>query len=152
MGKVTISRQSEATIIPNKEDVIYIDRPVEVIVEKLIEVDKIIHIPVEKEVEVIKYITTKDEQLSKRLEQLEYQLIQKDLDLKHLVSKLDEEKNLNDRVLIGVKHQLMIDRKRKLSLIKNLKKKHLQNKKLQKQMKLAIGASVVLTLLSFLIK
>ena len=60
MGKVTISRQSEATIIPNKEDIVYIDRPVEVIVEKLIEVDKIIHIPVEKEVEVIKYITTKD--------------------------------------------------------------------------------------------
>ncbi len=62
------------------------------------------------------------------------------------------ELEMQRRALVAIKHQRDIDRSRRLMLIQRMKKEQKAHKQSQKKMQLAVGASLLLSVISLLIK
>ncbi len=62
------------------------------------------------------------------------------------------ELEMQRRALVGLKVQRDVDRKRRLQLLKRLKKHRDQVKKSSLQMKLAVGASLLLSIITLILK
>lgn len=159
MGRVTISNSASSPSPKQHEnEVVYVDRPVEVEVEKWSErvveilvdreVEKLIASPRELvEVEKIVYVT--DPEMAKTIEELEHRDIQKDIDHKKEMSQLYEELDTESKSLVRLRNQQQIDRKRKRRLMNRIHKDSILNQNLLTHTKVAYAVGVVLMLLGY---
>ncbi len=165
MGRIRIGRSDIDLDTQSEESrVVYVDRPVEVLVEKLVEVEveKIVHdtvythsvieqAPEIQVVEVVKVEYVQDPELLKKLEEAEYTLIQKELDYKRSSDLIVDEINSSNTALLKSRSQHMTLRKQRSLLVDRLRK---EKQKRVSQMKLAMGVGGILSLviLALLIK
>lgn len=70
----------------------------------------------------------------------------------HKFSLVANELNLQSRALVGLKAQRDVDRKRRLTLIKKMKRQQDDAQKRELKLKLAVGASLLLSIVSLIVK
>jgi hypothetical protein len=125
-----------------KIQTIYVDR--EVVKEMPVEVEKII---IQKEAEAVDLSGIQD-RLIKHGDVISSLAEQLDSVMKATQGELEMQR----RALIAIKSQRDIDRSRRLMLLKRIKKEQQAHKKMEFKLKLAIGASVILSIASLVVK
>lgn len=168
MGRINIGHKDKSLAVmvePSASaEVIYVDRPV----DRLVEIDRIVEVIVDRPVEqmihverlveapaqiIEKIVHVDNPELLKRVEAAEYASIQKDLDYSKLKENLDfalEERETDVRSLVRSRSQHIISLKHKDSLMKKLRDERKKSKKLALQMKMVVAASVVLSLIALM--
>lgn len=119
-------------------------------VDRMIEVEKQIEVPMPMDTSSIKEWT------EHRLDALNVDIMLVHHDHKeHTNQRFDSIKtalDMQSRALVALKTQRDVDRSRRLMLIKRMKKEHDAHNQIALKLKLAIGASLVLSLLVLIIK
>lgn len=128
-----------------------VEVPVEVVVHKEIEVPgETIILQQEVDLDAVKNwcsdrINEQNVAHAMKLQELhEYNL--------HIFNLIKTELEMQRRALVALKTQRDIDRRRRLSFIQRVKKERDQARKENFKLKLAAGASIVLSLLTFIVK
>lgn len=138
---------------------VYVDREVEVVVEAPAPAPQIVY--VEKQVEVeAQPVQVERVIIEKQIEQVDLSGIHADiskheeaLKYAHLVnSRIAGELEMQRRAIVAIKAQRDIDRSRRLMLIRRLKKAKAAQKRHDLKLKLAIGASLILSIVSLIVK
>lgn len=126
------------------------ERTIEVPVDRVVEVERVVHVQAPK-VDL--------EPIYDKLLDLEGRLLIIAHNKNEFIKDASNELGMQSRALIAIKAQRDIDRNRRLMLIKRLKKerdalKNEQNahKKMELKLKLAIGASLLLSIASLIVK
>lgn len=115
-----------------------IENRVEVPVDRIIEVEKLVKVPVDVDLSIINtHISNHEEYLQSLSNQLK--LVAGELEMQR-------------RALVAIKTQRDIDRNRRLMLMNRIKKEHKAHKKSVLKFKLAIGASLLLSIVSLIVK
>lgn len=139
----------------HSEQIQYIDRVVEVPAEKTVEyVDREVIKEMPGETIVIQKEANLDPVYNK-FQEHETRLTRHDAEHQVNTKKsqmVAEELEMQRRALVAIKTQRDIDRSRRLLLIRKLRKERQHIEKQELKLKLAIGASFLLTILSFFIK
>lgn len=130
--------EKEAPVVEMTEpEIQYVDR----------EVIKEIHIPGETVVQAVDLSAVHEHINSKHAESVKMM----DVHQKWFGS-IQNELEMQRRALVGLKAQRDVDRKRRLTLIKRMKKDQDIAKKHEFKLKLAIGASLLLSIVSLIVK
>ncbi len=137
-------------------ETVEVEKIVEVPVEKIVvqrvevpvEVERLVEVPV-REVEV-RHEKVDLAPLEKRQQELERKIIEADnrQGLKH--AQLTDLLDAQGRALVGLKADSHLARKRKLEMLRKLKRERDAQAKLNKQLKLAIAASLILSIVSLI--
>jgi hypothetical protein len=128
--------------ISSDPQIIYQDR--EVIKEVPVEVEKVV---IQKEIEKVD-LTEIHAALLKQEQRLQ------DLDERagYWITSIGSELEMQRRALVGLKAQRDIDRNRRLMFIKRVKKERDEARKLNLKLKLAIGVSLIIAIVSLIVK
>jgi hypothetical protein len=120
-----------------------IETRVEVPVDRIVEVEKVIHVESAK-VDL--------EPIHTKLHELEARIRVTAQSKNQFIEQVIAELNMQRGALIALKTQRDIDRNRRLMLMKRIKKEHNAHKKTALFLKLAIGASLILSIVSLFVK
>jgi hypothetical protein len=145
-----------------------------VVITKTVETERIVEVPVERiviervEVPVERNVyldaPAQEKEIEVRYEQVNLKpLTDKHDELEHKAIKLENKHKLyqhetreqleaHSRVLVHLRDRRNLDRKRRLQLIQRLKRHAAEQKLTTLKLKLAVGASLLLSLLSLLVK
>lgn len=126
MGRIHIGRKEKDAPIKTKEaSIVYIDQPVEI--------------------EKIAY--KQDPKLKQRIEELEYFLIQKDLDHKKTIDLITEEMNTTNNSLLNLRNKFGIIKQQREKLFTKLREEKTNKRKQVKKQLIAIGVLTLVTVL-----
>lgn len=128
-----------------------VSRPPDAIIQ-YVDREVIREIPVER---IVIQQDTKEADLSpvhKKLKQHEEVADSRHAENNHKFNLVANELNMQSRALVGLKAQRDIDRSRRLMLIKRMKKERDAAQKNELKLKLAIGASLLLSIVSLIVK
>lgn len=132
-----VSVLSEPQIIETQ-----VEKLVEVPVDRIVEIEKLVEVPVKVDLSGIHAHISKHEQYLMALQ------AQIDRNYGSIFSELEMQR----RALVAIKAQRDVDRKRRLQLIMRLKKQRDEQKVWNLRCKLVMGTSLLLSILSLLIK
>lgn len=155
-NKQHLSFNNQITSAPSVQ---YIDRIVEVLVEapSVEPVVQILEVPIDRIVEVERIVHVEAPQidlnpLHVRLDKHESALIELHSIYQNLIRNLYPELEMQRRALVAIKTQRDIDRNRRLILLKRIKKEQNAHRKTELKLKLAIAASLTLSIVSLIVK
>lgn len=164
MIRVSNRQHSNSTGLQAGPQVQYVDRVVEVPVHthsqsepEIQVVEKEVHVPVvtERVIEKIIHMEAPPVDLSgihAHISRHEEHLRALDAHNQRWIGGISSELEMQRRALVGIKTQRDIDRSRRLMLIRRMKKERAQAQKNELRLKLAIGASLLLSIVSLIVK
>lgn len=87
-----------------------------------------------------------------KLQDIRHDLTRADISNTNYLKLIADELEMQRRALVAIKMQRDVDRKRRLQLIQRLKRERDNNRELTFKIKLAMGASLLISILTFIIK
>jgi hypothetical protein len=135
-----VDRIVEVPVHVMSEPIVHLSTPEIQYVDRVIEVEKRVEVPVIHMVESSVSFET--------LEKFDKQILNQEKISKSIITELEMQR----RALVALKTQRDIDRSRRLLLIQRMKKAHTAHKKQAFMFKLAISASLILSVTTLLIK